>query len=184
MHAAVRESDAETASAHSANAPHHCARERGSRGGIYTTVDVRQQPLWRREYTVMRCNGFRMNLRRHRRAVTSLILGAWLFALFVGIANACLPEAVDTMQTAGMAMGPGQDGDESQSAGCQQFCSIDTPLFTKLQLVQDQPAGQPLLVTSISTLLSPVPASAVPVVYLAHPPPDVPILLRSLRLAL
>jgi hypothetical protein len=83
-----------------------------------------------------------------------------------------------------MAMGGGQDGDESQSAGCQQFCNVDTPLISKLQLVQDQPAGQPLLVASVSTLLSRVPASAVPAVYLAHPPPDVPILLRSLRLAL
>ena len=125
-----------------------------------------------------------MNLRRHRRAVTSLILGAWLFALFVGIANACLPDTPNMAQTAGMAMGSGQDGDESQSAGCQEFCNVDTPLFSKLQLVQDQPAGQPLLVASVNTLLSPVPASAVPVVYLAHPPPDVPILLRSLRLAL
>jgi hypothetical protein len=125
-----------------------------------------------------------MNLRRHRRAVTSVILGAWVFALFVGIANACLPETVDTMQTTGMAMAPGQDSDESPSAGCEQFCSIDTPLFSKLQLVQDQPAGQPLLVASVSTLLSPALVSAVPVMYLAHPPPDVPILLRSLRLAL
>jgi hypothetical protein len=125
-----------------------------------------------------------MNLRRHRRAITSLILGAWLFALFAGIANACLPETVDTMPTAGMVMGSGQGGDESQSTGCQQFCNVDTPLFSKLQLVQDQPVGQPLLVASVSVLLSPVPASAVPVLYLAHPPPGVPILLRSLRLAL
>ena len=124
-----------------------------------------------------------MNLRRHRRAVTSLILGAWLFALFAGIANACLAETADIMQTAGMAMSGGQDGDESQSA-CQQFCNVDTPLLSKLQLVQDQPAGQPPLVASVSTFPSPVPASAVPVAYLAHPPSDVPILLRSLRLAL
>ena len=125
-----------------------------------------------------------MNLRRHRRAVTFLILGAWLFALFAAIASACLPETGGTMQTAGMAMGTSQDGDNSESAGCDQFCNVDTPLFSKLQLVQDQPAGQPLLVASVSTLLSPVPVSAVPVMYLAHPPPDVPILLRSLRLAL
>jgi len=126
-----------------------------------------------------------MNPRRHhRRAITSLILGAWLFALFAGIANACLPGTVETMQTVGMAMGAGQNGDESQSAGCQQFCNIDAPLYSKLKLVQDQPAGQPLLVASVSILLSPVPVSAVPVVLLAHPPPDVPILLRSLRLAL
>ena len=127
-----------------------------------------------------------MSLRRHRKAVTSLILGAWLFALFVGVANACLPGPGNAGQTAGMtmAMDAGHDGDESQSTACQQFCSDDTPLFSKLQLVQDQPAGQPLLVEGVSPLLSPVPASTVSVVYFAHPPPDVPILLRSLRLAL
>lgn len=127
-----------------------------------------------------------MNLGRHRKAVASLILGAWLFALFAAIANACLPEPGSAGQTAGMtmAMDAGHEGDESQSTACQQFCNDDTPLFSKLQLVQDQPAGQPLLIASLSPLLSHAPASAVPAAYLAHPPPDVPILLRSLRLAL
>ena len=125
-----------------------------------------------------------MSLRRHRKALTSLILGTWLFAVFVGIANACPPESANTAQSDGMAMGPGQDGDGSQFAGCQKFCNDDTPLFSKLKLVQDQPAGQPLLVASVSPVLSLAPALAVPAVYLAHPPPDVPLLLRSLRLAL
>jgi hypothetical protein len=125
-----------------------------------------------------------MNRRRHRKVVSSVILAAWLFALFAGIANACLPEPGNAGQTAGMAMGAGRGGDESQSSDCQQFCNIDTPLLSKLQLVQDQPTGQPLLLASVGNLLSPAPASAAPVMYLAHPPPDVPILLRSLRLAL
>jgi hypothetical protein len=112
------------------------------------------------------------------------MLGAWLFAVFAGIANACLPESGNTIQNASMAMGTDHDGDPTRSAACEQFCNIDTPLFSKLQLVQDQPAGQPLLVASVSVLLSSAPASAAPVVYLAHPPPGVPILLRSLRLAL
>jgi hypothetical protein len=134
----------------------------------------------------MRGNGFfEMSLRRHRKKLASLLLGAWLFALFAGIANACLPEPGNAGQTAGMAMGPGHDGDDSQSPDCRQLCNLDTPLLSKLRLVQDQPAGQPLLVASVSTaLLSPVPVSVVRMVYLAHPPPDVPVLLRSLRLAL
>ena len=125
-----------------------------------------------------------MNQRRHRKTLAALILGAWLFALFAGIANACLPQSGDTTQNTAMAMGPEHDGDPNRSAACEQFCDIDTPLFSKLQLVQDQPAGQPLLVASVSVLLPTAPASAVSVAYLAHPPPGVPILLRSLRLAL
>ena len=125
-----------------------------------------------------------MNQRRHRRRVAALILGAWLFALFAGIANACLPESGNTIHNTSMDMGTEHDGDSNRSAACEQFCNVDTPLFSKLQLVQDQPAGQPLLVASVSALLSSAPASAAPVVYLAHPPPGVPILLRSLRLAL
>jgi len=125
-----------------------------------------------------------MTLRRHRKGLASLILGAWFFALFVGIANACLPEPENAGETAGMAMSPGHGGDEGQSPDCRQFCNVDTPLLSKLQLVQDQPAGQPLLVASVSNLLSPACTAAVPATYLAHPPPDVPILLRSLRLAL
>jgi hypothetical protein len=125
-----------------------------------------------------------MNLRRHRRAVTSLILGAWLFALFAGIASACLTEPANAGQMAGMSMGVGHDGNEAKSAACQRFCDDDTPLLTQLRLVQDQPAGQPLLVAVFTDFLPPVPASVVPVGFLAHPPPGVPILHRTLRLAL
>jgi hypothetical protein len=125
-----------------------------------------------------------MNIRRHRKTITSLILGTWLFAVFVGVANACIPQPFEASQNVGMAMGSAPDGDDDISANCLQFCSVDTPLFSKLQLIQDQPAGQSLLVASVGNPLLPAPAPAVPVVYLAHPPPDVPILLRSLRLAL
>jgi hypothetical protein len=128
--------------------------------------------------------GFGMKLRRHRTAFVSLILGAWFFALFVGIANACLPEPDHSGQTAGISLDPGHDGDETQSPDCWQFCDVDTPLLSKLQLVQEQPGGQPLLVASFGDLLSPARTAAVAVTYLAHPPPDVPILLRSLRFAL
>lgn len=125
-----------------------------------------------------------MNIRRHRKPLAGLFLGAWLFALFVGIANACLPA---TESGAGIAQGmamPADSGHDDQSANCLQFCANDTPVFSKLQLVQDQPAGQPLLVPGLIATLAPTPADAVGVVRLARPPPDVPVLLRSLRLAL
>jgi hypothetical protein len=125
-----------------------------------------------------------MNFRRHRKALTSLILGAWLFALFAGIASACLTEPADAGQMAGMSMALGHDGHETKSAACQHYCDGDTPLLSQLKLVQDQPAGQPLLVAVFNDFPPLAPASVVPVGYLAHPPPDVPILLRTQRLAL
>lgn len=128
--------------------------------------------------------GFQMSRRRHRKAITSLILGAWLFAIFAGIANACLSETVETMHRAAMTMDVGQNGDENQPAGCEEFCNLDTPLYSKLKLVQEQPDGPPLLVAGVSVVPSPMPVSAALATPLAHPPPDVPILLRSLRLAL
>lgn len=112
------------------------------------------------------------------------MLGTWLFAVFVGLANACVPQPFEASQNVGMAMGSAPDGDDDLSANCLQFCSIDTPPLSKLQLIQDQPAGQSLLVASVGNLLLPAPAPAVIVLHLAHPPADVPILLRSLRLAL
>lgn len=127
-----------------------------------------------------------MNLRRQRKSLAALLLGAWLFALFVGVANACGPSGTSSGQgtAQGMAM-PGDAGHDGQaSATCLQFCADDTPVFSKLQLAPDQPTGQPLLVATATSSYVPSTAPAVPVVHLAHPPPGVPVLLRSLRLAL
>lgn len=125
-----------------------------------------------------------MSIRRHRRALTAVTLTAWLFALFVGIANACVPNDSQANAAQGMTM-PGDVGhDASPSADCLQFCADDTPVFSKLQLAPDQPTGQPLLVASFTSLYMPAATPQVPVVELAHPPPGVPVLLRSLRLAL
>jgi hypothetical protein len=127
-----------------------------------------------------------MIVRRHRKPLASLFLGVWLFALFAGIASACLTdEAANTAQMSGMAMAMGQhDGNHAKPPGCEQFCKSDTPLLTKLQLVQDQPAGQPLLVASVDVLSMPLVARSAASAHRAHAPPDVPLLLRTLRLAL
>jgi hypothetical protein len=125
-----------------------------------------------------------MNLRRYRRTLASLLLGAWLFALFVGVAHACMPTPADACQERGIATGHGSDGDGGATGNCREFCGVDTPLYSKLQLVQDQPAGQPLLVASAGILPAPAVAPASTKRYLAHPPPDGPRLLRTLRLAL
>jgi hypothetical protein len=125
-----------------------------------------------------------MNLRRHRKTLASLLLGAWLFALFVGVAHACMPPPSVACQDAGIAMGHGSDGDDDASGNCREFCSVDTPLHSKLQLVQDQPAGPPLLVASAGSVPAQVVAPAATKSHLAHPPADVSLLLRTLRLAL
>ena len=126
-----------------------------------------------------------MNLRRHRKPLSALMLGAWLFALFVGIANACAPTSAPTSPSQRMAITGGDAGDDQQpSASCLQFCADDTPVFSKLQLAPDQPTCQPLLVANFTSLYIPAATPQVSVVHLAHPPPGVPVLLRSLRLAL
>lgn len=125
-----------------------------------------------------------MILRRHRKALGSLILGAWLFALFVGIANACVTGPGSASQGSGFAMEPDHEGDQGPSANCLQFCNDEPPILSKPQLVPDQPAAQPLWAATLTILRWPTPASTVTVVHLAHPPLDVPLLRRSLRLAL
>jgi hypothetical protein len=126
-----------------------------------------------------------MNLRRHRKPYAALFLGMWLFALCVGMASACRHEAAPGHASmSGMAMQPESDDDCDRPVGCLQFCENDTPLLTKLQLVQDQPAGQPLLVATAAIVAMPFVAAPAARTHRARPPPDVPLILRTLRLAL
>lgn len=125
-------------------------------------------------------------VRRHRRSLASLVLGMWLLAAFIGIANACLPGQGATSQLMAqpaMAMGE-HHPDETAPSDCAKFCNDDLPLFAKLKLVQELPAVQPLLVTAFETPVAVDPIARVVPTHLAHPPPDVPLYLRSLRLAL
>lgn len=126
-----------------------------------------------------------MNLHRHRRALASLFLGAWLLAMFVGMANACLPgPAAAAEPRAGMGMCTAHDDGDGPAPGCLEFCYDDAPLLGKLQLVQDQPAGAPQFVASLGVLPPPASAPAVIAEHVAHPPSDIPLLLRTLRFAL
>jgi uncharacterized protein (DUF305 family) len=88
-----------------------------------------------------------MNLRRHRKPLSALLGGAWLFALFVGIANACATTSSPVFGGQGTAMA-GDMRDQQPSTNCLQFCADDTPVFSKLQLVPDQPLGHALLIAS------------------------------------
>jgi len=114
------------------------------------------------------------------------MLGMWLFALFVGIANACLPWHPSDGHAAGhnamvVAMHHSEDAAPLE---CVSFCNEDTPLFAKLQLVPDQPAGQAFVVAMQPFVLLARPGVRIAPTPLAHPPPGVPLYLRSLRLVL
>ena len=120
-----------------------------------------------------------------RRRFASLMLGTWVFALFVGIANACLPgegpQGHSAMHATAAAY---HDADESVPPDCAQFCNEDLPLVAKLKTVHDQSAVQPLLVALFEVPVVAERSLRVDPALLAHPPPGVPVYLRSLRLAL
>ena len=112
------------------------------------------------------------------------LLGAWLFALFAAVASACVPGDPSTSHPASHVAMAEHNPDGSAPSGCAQLCNDATPLLPKLQLVQDQPAEEPLLV-AMPVVSSPTDLSnRVAATIFAHPPPDVPVLQRSHRLAL
>ena len=126
-------------------------------------------------------------LRRHRKYLTSAILGLWVFALFVGIANACSWDGVTAVpHHSNVAEHPIDDvADHDMAPGCYEFCSNDVPMLSVLQLVQDQPAGQPLALATYHHLgVLPISASVLRLTRAAHPPPGVPFSLRTVRLTL
>lgn len=126
-------------------------------------------------------------LHRNRRVLTSAVLGLWMFALFVGIANACSRDGVTAVSHhLTMAAHPVDDAaDRDVAPGCDEFCSNDVPLLSVLKLAQDQPAGQPLvLATHYYVGVLPISAPILRVARIAHPPPGVPFSLRTVRLTL
>jgi hypothetical protein len=122
---------------------------------------------------------------RQRKIVTSVALGCWLLAFVVGVIHACgLDEAIGhTHQGVTVSTGS-QGGDADAEPGCDQFCANDIPLLAKPQPGQDQPMapavlphflGEPLLVRT---------SSVPPSLQRQHPPPDVALIIRFVRLAL
>jgi hypothetical protein len=125
--------------------------------------------------------------KRHRTFLVSAVLGAWLFALFAGIASACSWDGVtSTSHHPTVVAHPGDEAAGHESTpGCDEFCSNDLPLFNVLELVQDPPAGQPLVLDSRYDFGAlPISAPPLRLAQTAHPPPGVPFLLRTVRLTL
>jgi hypothetical protein len=125
-------------------------------------------------------------VRRPSKTVISLMLWIWLFALFVGIANACLPERPSDGRAAGRTamVVATHHSEDAAPPECVSFCNEDTPLFAQLQLVQDQPAGQSFLVAMPRFARLARPGVRIAPTLLVHPLPGVPLYLRSLRLVL
>jgi hypothetical protein len=114
----------------------------------------------------------------------ALLLGVWLFALLAAVANACVPGDPSTPHPTSHVSLAEHYPEGLAPSDCAQFCNDATPLFPKFQLVQDQPAGQHLLV-SMPVVSSPSDLSnRVATTLFAHPPRDVSVLQRSHRLAL
>ena len=126
-------------------------------------------------------------LHRHRKFLTSTVLGLWMFALFVGIANACSWDGVTAVphQPAVAAHAVDDAMDHGMAADCDEFCKNDVPLLSVLQVVQEQPAGQPLVVATRYNLgFLPISAPVLRLARTAHPSPGVPFSLRIVRLTL
>jgi hypothetical protein len=126
-------------------------------------------------------------LHRNRKFLTSAVLGLWMFALFVGIANACSWDGVTSVSHHPPLAAHPVDVvvDHDMAPGCDEFCGNDVPMLSVLKLVQDQPAGQPLtLATHYYVGVLPISAPVRRLARTTHPPPGVPFSLRTVRLTL
>jgi len=110
-----------------------------------------------------------------------------MFALFVGITNACNWDDVTAVphQPAVSAHAVDDAMGHGMAADCDEFCSHDVPLLNVLQVVQEQPAGQPLVVATHHNLgFLPIFAPLPRLARSAHPSPGVPFSLRIVSLTL
>ena len=124
---------------------------------------------------------------RNRKMLTSTFLGFWVFAVFVGIANACAWDGVTvvphrptlTVDAVAHAI------DDTMAAASEEYCSKDLPLLGAPQRVQDQPTGQPLVVATHHDLgFLPIRAPVLRAAWIDHPSSGVPFSLRIVRLTL
>jgi hypothetical protein len=123
----------------------------------------------------------------NRKGLTSTVLVLWAFALFVGVANACSWDGVTAVpQPATHAThAVGEATDHDAVPVCDEFCSNDIPIVGVLKLVQDAPAGEPLVIATHETLgVLPSSARMSRLARSTHPPPDTSFFLRIVRLTL
>ncbi len=128
-------------------------------------------------------------LRRHGKVLASTVAGFWAFAVFAGIATACIrdvatsipPAPVTAVHAAGGAL------DHGTAPDCGEHFGNQGPLPAPVRPAQEQeqPAGQPLAdATHHDPGYPPLSAPALRSARTAHPSPGVPFSLRIVRLAL
>ena len=125
-------------------------------------------------------------LNAHQRMVVPRVaLGCWLFAFFVGVGHACGLDGVAGPSQPPVSAAADTPGQADDDAGCGQFCAGNLPVLEKLQAVQDQPGGQPVLLSPFlgEPLLARITTAPSPL-HRPHPPPGIPLNTRFVRLAL
>lgn len=125
-------------------------------------------------------------IRPQRKALASLMLGAWLFGLFVGIAHACgVGHATMTRPNAVFAAAVDDLCAGDIPAGCEKFCNDDVPVVAKIQSAADPSAAHPIVLASLHRhTFASIPAPDFHPAMAAHLAPGVPLSLRVVRLAL
>jgi hypothetical protein len=126
-------------------------------------------------------------LHRKRGLLASATLGLWLFALFVGIANACSWEGATGVphHPALVAHAVADVADHHSAPGCEEFCRNDVPLQSVLKRVQDPPEGQQIvLATRHDPGFLPTSAPVFRIARTALPAPGAPSSLRLVRFRL
>lgn len=137
---------------------------------------------------------------RLRRRTAIAVLWAWVFALLVGIANACAPAAPEASHArsehratlaghdhaAGAPIAPEPDGDADGSRAlkppCQKFCDDEATTVVKHA---EAVKAVPMAYATISVQCMPACANApIQVRRCAPPPPEAPVAIRFLRLTI
>ena len=122
---------------------------------------------------------------RHRKLISSVALGCWLFAFFVAVVSGC--EIVGELAAPHHATTGAihhHDLDDAQT-GCEQFCANDISTQAKVKSFQHQPGGQLSLTAPVAgphAVAGVLSASSLP----DHPdpPPDLALYARFLRFVL
>ena len=122
---------------------------------------------------------------RRRRVTAGVALGMWLFALFVGFAQACdwhvaIGGADATYASRDSAAPPHGAG----RADCEQFCATNVPVVAKLPLIGGQWDSSPLVPSLARAHFAPAIAPPPLPAIVVRPVSGVPPFLRVSRLRL
>ena len=127
-----------------------------------------------------------LNVARHRKGLSSAVLGVWIFALLVGVVNACgWDDAFAHSPDVDVYQDVGHIGHDGSVPDCAEFCAEAAPVIAKNLAVLAFEESQPHFVAETNRVgPSPDPAPALRRRSVAPPPRAVPPFLRFLRLTL